>query len=76
MPVLWRPAGGAGDCALLPHIKRDAGALTRPGILSMGYNPVLAVYKPNENLSICWYTTLAMLSTMMPAVHTSRLARV
>lgn len=33
-------------------------------------------YIPNENLSMDWYTTLAMLSATMPNVQMARLARV
>lgn len=33
-------------------------------------------YIPNENLSMDWYTTLAMLSATMPSVQMARLARV
>ena len=33
-------------------------------------------YMPNENLSMDWYTTLAMLSATMPSVQMTRLARV
>ena len=33
-------------------------------------------YMPNENLSMDWYTTLAMLSATMPNVQMARLARV
>ena len=33
-------------------------------------------YIPNENLSMDWYTTLAILSATMPSVQMARLARV
>ena len=45
-------------------------------ILTSKLNLYGVAYKPNENLSMLSYTTLAMLSTMMPAVHSSRLTRV
>lgn len=33
-------------------------------------------YIPNENLSMDWYITLAMLSTTIPSVQMARLVRV